>query len=161
MYGDPGFIHCIGPCQCRCRSNCVGLCTCVKCEVYPGTNWPMHPEIHRLRQLGIERTPEIYNSLVPPPGYVAGVGRGAVGYTLDQEFGTSHDDYKSAVRRVAQGMHVPVGRLKARSVLAERGQKGAGQSRQGAMREQVVKTESQDSEIEELLEEFEDSSGRN
>ena len=29
------------------------------------------------------------------------------------------------------------------------------------MREQVVKTESQDSEIEELLEEFENSSGRN
>ena len=60
----------------------------------------MHPEIHRLRQLGIPRTPEVYNSLRPPPGYVAGVGRGAVGHTLDQEFGASFDDYHSALKRL-------------------------------------------------------------
>ena len=37
-----------------------------------GTNWPMHPEIHRLRQLGLPRDASVYNSLRPPPGYVAG-----------------------------------------------------------------------------------------
>lgn len=33
VYGDEGFVHCIGPCRCRCNGSCVGLCTCVRCEV--------------------------------------------------------------------------------------------------------------------------------
>jgi len=43
---------------------CSGLCSCVRCQVYPGTNWPMHPEIHRLRQLGIPRDDDVYNRRV-------------------------------------------------------------------------------------------------
>ena len=62
-YGDPGWVHCIGECRCQCKGTCVGSCTCKKCECYPGTRYPMHPEIHRLRQLGIPRTLDVYNSL--------------------------------------------------------------------------------------------------
>ena len=39
-------------------------------QVYPGTRWPMHPEIHRLRCLGLPRDADVYNRLKPPPGCV-------------------------------------------------------------------------------------------
>ena len=64
----------------------------------------MHPEIARLRALGVARTLDVYNSLTPPPYYVAGVGRGARGFTLEQ--GVHRD-----APRAGRCLSAPRGRL--------------------------------------------------
>ncbi|EKX32285.1 hypothetical protein GUITHDRAFT_121547 [Guillardia theta CCMP2712] len=99
FYGDPGFIHCEGVSGDVVASvSTIVLVSAHVQDCYPGTCWPMHPEIARLRKLGIERTEYIYNSLQPPPGYIAGVGRGAVGTTTVQDEGPSFDAYEYALR---------------------------------------------------------------